>query len=102
MWCSTFRTITRENRLNISEFEKEWRTNKVLGRSPKGSRGVFSNFSYILARGYGIREGERAWVKTLRIDCRMITIHCPRENSVYSCGGCHSAAHSPATALPDR
>ena len=75
MWCSTFRTITRENRPNISEFEKEWRTNKVLVRSPKGSRGVFSNFSYIMARGYGIREGERAWVKTLRIDCRMITIH---------------------------
>jgi hypothetical protein len=74
MWCSTFRTITRENRPNISEFEKEWRTNKVLGRSPKGSRGVFSNFSYISARGYGIREGERAWAETLRIDCRMIAL----------------------------
>jgi hypothetical protein len=46
MWCSTFTTITRHNRPNISEFENEWRTNNLLGRSQDGWSDCFYNFSY--------------------------------------------------------
>ena len=46
MWCSTFTTITRHNRLNISEFEDEWRINNLLGRPTSDQSGCFSNFSY--------------------------------------------------------
>lgn len=36
MWRSTFTTITSNNRLDTSEFEDEWRTDKILGRFQDG------------------------------------------------------------------
>lgn len=48
MWCSTFRTITRDNGPSTSKFENEWGTNKILGRSRTPQSDCFSNFSYTL------------------------------------------------------
>jgi hypothetical protein len=74
MWCSTFTTITRHNRPKTSEFENEWRANKILGRSQTGWSGRFSNFSCTLGRGYEIREQPRVR-RPIMIDFWMINVH---------------------------
>ena len=46
MRYSRFTAITRDNRRNTSEFENEWRTNKIPGWSQNGWNDCFSHFSY--------------------------------------------------------
>jgi hypothetical protein len=60
MLCSTFRTITRDDGRNSSEFENEWRADNISGRSQNGRSDFISDFSYTRARGYEIRERSAA------------------------------------------
>jgi hypothetical protein len=50
-----FRACRCDNRLDTSEFENEWRTDKILGRLQDGWSDRFSNFSYTLARSFEIQ-----------------------------------------------
>jgi hypothetical protein len=46
MWCSTFTTITSQDKPTTSESENEWRINNLVGRAANGQIDCFSNFSY--------------------------------------------------------
>jgi len=50
------------------EFENEWQTNKIRGRSQNGESDSFSNLAYTLARGYEIRERQQPKVRPVNCD----------------------------------
>ena len=70
MWCSTFTTITRDYRPNISKFENKWRTNKPPGRSQTTWSYHSSGFSYKLAGGVQKSRG-----RSIVMDFQLTNIH---------------------------
>lgn len=78
MWCSTFTTIPRDDKRNISGFENEWRSNNLLGRSQNGWSDSFSSFSYPL--GQRLRNLRKSAAKSadLVIDFDSINIQTGR------------------------
>jgi hypothetical protein len=70
MWCSTFTTITRDYRPNISKFENKWRTNKPPGPSQTAWSYDSSGFSYKLAGGVQKSRG-----RSIVMDFQLTNIH---------------------------